>query len=264
MYFGLEGSTTVGTSYAVAIHVVGTYLTAQTLSAGLGQQTLGEEYCDLLQVSGSKLGPSAAQRASQVLYQTVLPLVHAKLARAAPPEDSEAYVALRGTQADALSATKHTDESECGNGHDVAPLDALWSPPSSEAGTAAHALNWSARAALAASQPSTSSALASAYAVRDALTSLRVHVAQQACRLWSQRWRAAVVTAAWLPLLSQLHLALFYLRGVYLEVPKRASGVRMVYIGAMDSARKYYGVMGVLLLLQVAVRALQRLRCVTC
>jgi hypothetical protein len=69
-----------------------------------------------------------------------------------------------------------------------------------------------------------------------------------------------VALAALLPLLSQAHLAVFYLRGVFFEVPKRLAGVRMTYMG-VNAQRQYYGVMGALLFVQLAARVFQKLRC---
>jgi hypothetical protein len=75
------------------------------------------------------------------------------------------------------------------------------------------------------------------------------------------RWQLASCTASWLPLLAQLHLAFFYLRGVYFDAAKRFSGSRMVYIGNLTTQRKYYGIMGILLLLQLIAGAVGKLRC---
>lgn len=70
--------------------------------------------------------------------------------------------------------------------------------------------------------------------------------------------------AQWLPIASQLHLALFYVFGLYYEVPKRLSGVQYAHIGASTTQRRYFGAMGVLLLVQVLVNARWLIRCASC
>jgi peroxin-10 len=46
------------------------------LTTGSGQQTLGEEYCDIIQVAGPYgLSPTPARRALFILYQTAVPYI---------------------------------------------------------------------------------------------------------------------------------------------------------------------------------------------
>lgn len=55
------------------------------LTTGAGAQTLGEEYCDLLQISGTvPVEPSSARRAVLVLGQTVIPYCIEWLSRTLP------------------------------------------------------------------------------------------------------------------------------------------------------------------------------------
>eukprot|EP00803_Ostreobium_quekettii_P005399 evm.model.scf_280EXC.3 EVM.evm.TU.scf_280EXC.3 scf_280EXC:8368-11943(+) len=63
------------------------------LRTGTGLQTLGEEYCDLLQVTGKGVEPSRSQRGLQILLQTVLPYVSTKIALNL---DAQARGAVRG------------------------------------------------------------------------------------------------------------------------------------------------------------------------
>lgn len=60
--------------------------------------------------------------------------------------------------------------------------------------------------------------------------------------------------------LSQLHLALFYLTGRYLQWSKRAARVRYLYLSKPDPDRVGFEVLGVLLLLQLALSALLKAR----
>lgn len=77
------------------------------------------------------------------------------------------------------------------------------------------------------------------------------------------RSAAAAQVHLWLPLASQLHLALFYIFGLYYDLPKRVSGVQYTHIGAAPTQRRYFGAMGVLLLVQVLANAQSLRRCVT-
>ena len=57
-----------------------------------------------------------------------------------------------------------------------------------------------------------------------------------------------------LELAGRLHLALFYLHGVYLAPSYRLAGVRRVFVGRLTEPRAPYGILGVFLLAQVAVQ----------
>lgn len=215
-------------------------------AAGMGQQTLGEEYCDLLQTSANHLAPAVQQRAAQVLLHAILPVVQAKLAtlQAAQEEQADSGAAEGSTQLGAVEKLPQ-NSPHCGAaGHRGSAHD-------SSQGVIAPAPRRLARFTWRAALPPPP----------HAIVQLQAAWGYHARRLWAQRWHAAARCAAWAPLLAQLHLALFYLFGVYFELPKRATGARMTYIGTMNVARKYYGVMGALLLLQLATRVAARLRC---
>jgi Pex2 / Pex12 amino terminal region len=207
-----------------------------------------------------------------VLLHSLLPLVNAKLASLAPPEEDAAPAVeptpVRASEDNvAVAAAEHAS----GNGIDLASAPA--SPERcSEDCRSAHGADADransrplATAPVAPPAPAHAVSAQARVGVVAAPSSARAHMRQHAARaghaVWARRCAILCGAAAWLPLLSQLHLALFYLRGVFFEAPKRLAGVRLVYVGAMSAARKYYGVMGALLLLQVAVRALQRVRC---
>jgi len=53
---------------------------------------------------------------------------------------------------------------------------------------------------------------------------------------------------------SRLHLAVFYLRGIYLTPAHRAVCARRVFLGRLGEPRPRYGVLGLLLLAQLAVQ----------
>jgi peroxin-10 len=255
-------------------------------STGVGQQTLGEEYCDILQVTGSKLAPSTAQRAAQVLLHTVLPLLQARLANAAPADDepeaarpqhaeAEQQASLRtpalqsplsagGNGADTHGRAA-SPETPAGNGTDDLLTDMLCSPrfgasPRQSLDNEPHhaASNTSNLAATALPCTQLSHVM---HTVQRAARRTQQQLRSIRAALWQRRIAVLCGLASWLPVLSQLHLAFFYLRGVFFEVPKRLTGVRMLFVGPMNASRRYYGVMGALLLLQIAARALHKARC---
>ena len=60
-------------------------------TAGMGQQTLGEEYCDLLQVtSTNKLAPSLSTRTVLVLLHATVPFLTAQLRSVEDDYDEQA------------------------------------------------------------------------------------------------------------------------------------------------------------------------------
>jgi peroxin-10 len=69
------------------------------------------------------------------------------------------------------------------------------------------------------------------------------------------RWPAV---KPWLLLLGRLHLAAFYLNGTYYEWTKRLLGVRYTSISASREPRASYRVLGLMLLVQLAISAGQQ------
>lgn len=68
------------------------------LTTGAGQQTLGEEYCDIVQIAGSYgLPPTPARRALFILYQTAVPYI---------AERTSSRIASRGM----FLAESHSDD----------------------------------------------------------------------------------------------------------------------------------------------------------
>ncbi|KNA13469.1 hypothetical protein SOVF_116770 [Spinacia oleracea] len=73
------------------------------LTTGAGQQTLGEEYCDLVQIAGSYgLPPTPARRALFILYQTAVPYI---------AERTSSRIASRGM----FLAESHSDDLSVSN-----------------------------------------------------------------------------------------------------------------------------------------------------
>ncbi|CDY70898.1 BnaAnng35490D, partial [Brassica napus] len=67
--------TRIALAYQKEMKLVGQMLYF-VLTTGSGQQTLGEEYCDIIQVAGPYgLSPTPARRALFILYQTAVPYI---------------------------------------------------------------------------------------------------------------------------------------------------------------------------------------------
>ena len=65
---------------------------------------------------------------------------------------------------------------------------------------------------------------------------------------------------AFLPHLHRFHLALFFLTGRYLALPKRLTSIRYIALRTLDQQRPSYTALGLLLLLQLAVVAALKAR----
>lgn len=294
--------------------------------AGSGQRTLGEEYCDLLQVSTSRLEPSQASRALQVILHAAIPLLRSKLMSledAESPPASPTTTAATNLAYGSAGEVHHTLltsalpssprlSSAFDSASDLAevlmspqvtpvPADTLALPPDdvgrSHPGTTpmlspapssplprngnghSHMSNGNGQSHAPGSDPmyppavlahtptagDTSDANYSspgAVLVESVLAwapPCSIGLASRTYRFLSRAYRRVCRSAAvarvgqWLPLASQLHLALFYIFGRYYEVPKRLSGVQHVHIGASTMQRRYFGAMGILLLVQVVV-----------
>lgn len=80
---------------------------------------------------------------------------------------------------------------------------------------------------------------------------------------WHILWRSPrmLQLARWLPVATQLHLAMFYIFGFYYEFPKRLTGTQYIYVGSSQVPRRYFGAMGILLLVQTLVGVSNMYRC---
>ena len=173
-----------------------------SLTTGTGLQTLGEEYCNILQARG-ELGaaPTAGQRRVLTLLETLGPYFLEKLAAPAEQEDEAA-----------------------------------------EWRRYAAALQQQRQGAGAASRPNAFQ------------------------RRVSRAWRAAladdrvVAVRAFLhahgATLLRVHLALFYISGVYYQLPKRLAGVRFASAERPGAGFASYRALGYVLLAQLGVTGL--------
>lgn len=233
------------------------------LTTGCGLQTLGEEYCDVVQVAAGAAGsssgavadaaavgaPGAARRAAVALVSAAGPYL-AERAAAELDRHPLALAAADGggaaaqaPQADAAAAFRH-----------------LFAPP--PRGDVEERRDDDADTA-----PQTASA-------STALRSLRLNLAARraaALALLAPSWPAL---KPWLVLVARAHLAAFYLWGEYYRWPLRLVGVRMAPLSSSGGGgagpggaaaagfsggrpRAPYAVLGVLLGVQLAAAGLQ-------
>lgn len=197
------------------------------LTTGAGLQTLGEEYCDMLQASGpvgrSAL-PGPARRGLLVLLQAAGPYLADRLAAAAPAEEGEeedGFVAWRRAQAEAAAAAQQQQRQEQ-QGQEAPP----GRPRQLVQGAADLAQRLRATLQLATTPALRCLPTVAAFVRDHAGTLLR------------------------------LNLAMFYLFGAYYQPSKRATGVRYLFLGRALEGRPSYHVLGLLLCTQLAVSGL--------
>jgi peroxin-10 len=185
------------------------------LTTGTGMQTLGEEYCDILQASGAVgVPPGVVRRGSLVLLQSLGPYL---AERAAAPQDDE-FAAWQAARLRAASPPPTRPEATSGS----AALQRL-----RHLGTHAAALSEALREK-----------------IRQAAAPLE--------RRWPVAGAGAVLRDHGGALL-RLHLALFYIFGAYYQLPKRLAGVRHLSLGRLTPGRPIYRALGAVLLLQLGV-----------
>ncbi|EOA27584.1 hypothetical protein CARUB_v10023723mg [Capsella rubella] len=191
------------------------------LTTGSGQQTLGEEYCDIIQVSGPYgLSPTPARRALFILYQTAVPYIVERISTRA------------ATQAVTF------DES-----------DEFFGGSSRESGS--HDQSLSMIDLSSSSQLETSASVVSRLKDR----------VKRFWHRAIQRWPVVLpVAREVLQLVLRANLMLFYFEGLYYHISKRASGIRYVFIGKQLNQRPRYQILGVFLLVQLCILAAEGLR----
>lgn len=177
------------------------------LTTGRGLQTLGEEYCDLLQASGVQEGPPGSlRRGALVLLQSLAP-----------------YLLEKGLQHRGPLQSQVTH-------HRATPLQATISFPGSNALSVMrhHIDGWVHRCranAVALLGPRNMSHVASI------MESMRSHSGT----------------------LLRLHLAIFYVWGLYYQISKRLTKVRYVSSSKMSSRHPSYAALGIILLAQLGI-----------
>ncbi|KAA8538767.1 hypothetical protein F0562_028338 [Nyssa sinensis] len=172
------------------------------LTTGSGQQTLGEEYCDITQVAGPYgLSPTPARRALFIVYQTAVPYIAERIS---------SRVASRGIAlSDSLSDDLHGTNASGSN--QVQPSSFTEIPSSSASGASVSAL----------------------LRVKEKISGLWLYAVQ--------RWPSVLPLAReFLQLVLRTNLMFFYFEGLYYHISKRASGIRYVFIGKPMNQRPRY------------------------
>ncbi|EFN58371.1 hypothetical protein CHLNCDRAFT_16970, partial [Chlorella variabilis] len=187
-----------------------------SLTTGTGLQTPGEEYCDVLQVAGTAGAPPGAMRRGLLV---VLHSLGPYLAdRLAAPED-DGFAAWQQAQADAhpnATAVALQHHEQQTVTTGAALLQRLASAGRQVAGAVQRA-----------SQPVTTHLPA-------ATAFLKVHGTT----------------------VMRIHLALFYMYGLYYQPVKRVAGVRYLFLGRAFEGRPSYRFLGVLLVAQLGISGL--------
>ncbi|KAJ0090314.1 hypothetical protein Patl1_13793 [Pistacia atlantica] len=213
--------TRVAVAYQSETKLVGQML-YYLMTTGSGQQTLGEEYCDITQVVGPhRLPPTPARRALFIIYQTAIPYIAERIS---------SRVASRGV----LLAESQSDEFYRSN------------VPDSSQTQSSEMVEFQS--------PSTSRMPSSA--------GLRLKEKFKRLWLSAvQRWPAVLpIAREILQLVFRANLMFFYFEGLYYHISKRVAGIRYVFIGKPMNQRPRYQILGVFLLIQLCIIAAEGLR----
>ncbi|KAK3041737.1 hypothetical protein RJ639_000661 [Escallonia herrerae] len=192
------------------------------LTTGAGQQTLGEEYCDITQVAGTYgLSPTPARRALFIFYQSAVPYI---------AERVSSRVASRGI---ALTDSLPDDLY----GHNAVGSSRV----QESAGTGVP------------SSSTSGASISTLSRLKEKLSRLCLHAVR--------RWPSVLPLAREiLQLALRTNLMFFYFEGLYYHISKRAAGIRYVYTGKPMHQRPRYQILGVFLLVQLCIIAAEGLR----
>ncbi|XP_030538535.1 peroxisome biogenesis factor 10 [Rhodamnia argentea] len=213
--------TRVAVAYQSETHLLGQML-YYVLTTGSGQQTLGEEYCDITQVAGPYgLPPTPARRALFIIYQTAFPYL---------AERMSSRVASRGIVLAEAQSNELYDNTAFENNQGQTSV-ATGNPSSSVSrGNGSVFARWKRR-----------------------LVTLWLDAVQ--------RWPSVLpVAREFLQLVIRTNLMFFYFEGLYYHISKRAVGIRYVFIGKPSNQRPRYQILGIFLLIQLCILAAEVLR----
>ncbi|CAM6127053.1 unnamed protein product [Calypogeia fissa] len=186
------------------------------LTTGAGLQTLGEEYCDIVQVGGpSGLPPSPARRLTLVFYQAVLPYLANRVS---------ARAAARGHLLVAERDEEDNQESEQGTiGEEAESARQEWRERrSSDGASTSTTPSWTARL-------------------------------RQRWNAALRRWPVLLPSVRdAMVLILRTHLMVYYFEGLYYHIGKRAAGIRYVYTGKPSQQRPRYHILGLFLFFQLS------------
>ncbi|XP_038690131.1 peroxisome biogenesis factor 10 isoform X1 [Tripterygium wilfordii] len=190
------------------------------LTTGSGQQTLGEEYCDITQVAGPLgLSPTPARRALFILYQTAIPYIAERISSRVASRG----IVLADSQYEELYSNDAIGSSQ------VQSFRTIETPSSSDTSVPAFSR------------------------LKQKLIQFWLHAVQR----WPA---ALPVAREFLQLILRANLMFFYFEGLYYHISKRAAGIRYVFIGKPSNQRPRYQILGVFLLIQLCIIAAEGLR----
>ncbi|XP_010049273.2 peroxisome biogenesis factor 10 [Eucalyptus grandis] len=213
--------TRVAVAYQSETQLLGQML-YYVLTTGSGQQTLGEEYCDITQVAGPHgLPPTPARRALFIIYQTAFPYLTERIS---------SRVASRGIMLAETPSSELYENTAFENNQGQTSL-ATGNPSSSVSrGNGSIFARWKRR-----------------------LNALWLDAVQ--------RWPAVLpVAREILQLVIRTNLMFFYFEGFYYHISKRAAGIKYVFIGNPSNQRPRYQILGIFLLIQLCILAAEGLR----
>lgn len=197
------------------------------ITTGSGLQTPGEEYVDIVQVAGggSDVAPTAARRGLLVLMQSLIPYTYIKISSAAAAAQAAASSSEQHHsdqhQEEEVEEEEHEEERRGLEEQQEGHIASIWA-------------KYKQRILLFTSRHRHTLTTTLIYPLFTVITSLESHA----------------------PELTRCHLALFYIFGIYYQLPKRLTGTRYAFIGRAllpSDQHPNYGVLGWLLLGQLGV-----------
>lgn len=230
------------------------------MTTGSGLQTLGEEYCEILQASGSVgASPGTVRRCVLAFLQSVGPYVADRTLAPAPiPNESQQWLAqARQLQAQRRERERATAEERAARRRPESPGFSLAKLHRAVAQGIAEAL----RSAWAALRRGGFRVLSRSLAALNGLvlflkaTPPFSYLARSLARVAAALRPLACLLHRRRQALLRAHLAAFYIAGTYYVLSKRFAGVRFVSAapaGARPAAPSY-GALGAVLLAQLAV-----------
>ncbi|KAI4377830.1 hypothetical protein MLD38_015403 [Melastoma candidum] len=190
------------------------------LTTGSGQQTLGEEYCDIIQVAGTYgLPPTPARRALFIVYQTAFPYLLERLS---------SRVASRGLTLDE-GQFEEPNLYTVVEGNEGGDGETSTSNTGSRTRTSFFS-RWRRRV---------------------------VEWWLNTARRWPA---ALPFAREILQIILRTNLMFFYFEGLYYHISKRAAGISYVFIGKPSNQRPRYQILGIFLLIQLCILAAEGLR----
>ncbi|KAG1342657.1 putative peroxisome biogenesis factor 10 [Cocos nucifera] len=247
------------------------------LTTGAGQQTLGEEYCDISQVASSHgLPPTPARRALFIVYETIIPYLAERIRFAVfllhsfkcplyldeygildVVKISGLYLTLSMVSLVLLSFLANTFSTNAlllSSSRMAARGIILADSQFGELYGSDHPRRDQVQSSDAAeSSTSTSVPMSALSKFRERLHGLWLQAIQ--------KWPTVLPYAREiLQLALRTNLMFFYFEGLYYHISKRAAGIRYVFIGKPLNQRPRYQILGVFLLIQLCILGAEGLR----